>query len=172
MRPYSHWPWACRCRSESLLALKRGIQAARLRLGNVPEWHQTDNATGATPQVRTGPRDFNREYLELMDHLGMKPRPIAVGQKQQHGTVEAPNGAFKRFLKQGRWRRGRGEFGAEAAFEQWREPSLIQDNHRRHARLQDELAVMKPRPADRFPEFKEVTVGVSQHRTLNVRGHL
>ena len=59
--PYSNWQWACRCRSESLLALQRGIQAALLRLGKVPEWQQTDNSTGATHPVRTGQRDFNRE---------------------------------------------------------------------------------------------------------------
>jgi len=170
--PYSNWQWACRCRSESLLALKRGIQAALFRLGKVPEWHQTDNSTGATHQVRTGQREFNREYLELMDHLGMKPRTIAVGQKQQNGTVEAQNGAFKRFLKQGLLRRGSGEFASEAAFEQWLEQSLTQENNRRQARLQDELAVMKPLPVDRFPEFKEVTVGVSQHSTINVLGNL
>ena len=29
--PYSNWQWACRCRSESVLALKRGIQAALFR---------------------------------------------------------------------------------------------------------------------------------------------
>ncbi len=56
--------------------------------------------------MRTGQRDFNREYLELMAHLGMKPRTIAVGQKEQNGTVEAQNGAFKRFLKQALLRRG------------------------------------------------------------------
>jgi hypothetical protein len=37
--------------------------------------------------------------------------------------------------------------------------------------LQDELAVMQPLTVDRFPEFKELTVGVSQHSTLNVLGH-
>ena len=35
--PYSNWQWACRCHSESLLALKRGIQEALFRLGKVPE---------------------------------------------------------------------------------------------------------------------------------------
>ena len=115
--PYSHWQWACRCRSESLLALKRGIQAALFRLGKVPAWHQTDYSTGAIPPVRTGQRDFNREYLELRDPLGMKPRTLAVGQKEQNGTVEAQNGAFKRFLKQDLLRRGRREVASEAAFE-------------------------------------------------------
>jgi hypothetical protein len=102
----------------------------------------------------------------------MKPRTIAVGQKQQNGTVEAQNGAFKRFLNQGLLRRGSGEFASEAAFDQWLEQGLTQENHRRQARLQDELAVMKPLPVDRFPEFKEVTVGVSQHSTINVLGNL
>ena len=170
--PYSNWQWACRCRSESVLALKRGIQAALFRLGKVPEWHQTDHSTGATHQVRTGQRAFNREYLELMAHLGMKPRTIAVGQKEQNGTVEAQNGAYKRFLKQSLLRRGSSDFPAEAAFDQWLEQGLAQENHRRQARLQDELAVMKPLPVDRFPEFKEVTVGVSQHSTIHVLGNL
>ena len=170
--PYSNWQWACRCRSESVLALKRGIQAALFRLGKVPEWHQTDNSTGATHQVRTGQRAFNRAYLELMDHLGMKPRTIAVGQKQQNGTVEAQNGAFKRFLQQALLGRGSGDFASEAAFDVWLEGRLQQANQRRQARLQDELAVMKPLPVDRFPDFKEVTVGVSQHSTINVLGNL
>jgi hypothetical protein len=122
--------------------------------------------------VRTGQRDFNPGYLELMAHLGMKPRTIAVGQKQQNGTVEAQNGAFKRYLNQALLGRGSGDFASEMAFDAWLEGKLQQDNHRRQARLQDELAVMKPLPVDRFPEFKEVTVGVSQHSTINVLGNL
>ena len=170
--PYSNWQWACRCRSESLLALKHGIQEALFRLGRVPEWHQTDNSTGATHRVRTGQREFNREYLELMAHLGMKPRTIAVGQKEQNGTVEAQNGAFKRFLKQALLGRGSRDFASEAAFDVWLEGRLHQENHRRQARLQDELAVMPPLTVDRFPEFKELTVRVSQNSTINVLGNL
>jgi hypothetical protein len=59
--PYSNWQWACRCRSESLLALQRGMQAALFRLGKVPAWQQIDNSTGATHQGRTGQREFNCE---------------------------------------------------------------------------------------------------------------
>ncbi len=60
---YSNWEWACRCQSESLLALKKGVQEAVFRLGCVPEWHQTDNSCGATHQVSTGGRAFLPEYL-------------------------------------------------------------------------------------------------------------
>jgi len=33
--PYSNWEWACCCQSESLLALKKGVQEAVFRLGRV-----------------------------------------------------------------------------------------------------------------------------------------
>ena len=64
-----------------------------------------------------------------MAHLGMKPRTIAVGQKEQNGTVEAQNGAFKRFLKQALLGRGSSDFASEAAFDAWLEGRLHQENH-------------------------------------------
>ena len=146
--PYSNWEWACRCQSESLLALKKGVQKAVFRLGRVPEWHQTDNSCGATHQVSTGGRAFLPEYLELMGHLGIKPRTTAVGQKEQNGTVEAQNGAFKRYLNQRLQTRGSREFASVDAFDEWLVESLTKENSRRQVRLQEELAVMKPREAD------------------------
>ncbi|HET6345573.1 MAG TPA: IS21 family transposase, partial [Myxococcota bacterium] len=94
--PYSGWQWATPCRSESLLALRTGVQDAVFRLGMVPEWFQTDNSTGATHRIGDGSRRFHADYVELMSHLGMKPRTTAVGKKEQNGSVEAHNGAFKR----------------------------------------------------------------------------
>jgi hypothetical protein len=68
--PYSNWQSATVCRSESLLALRAGVQTAVFKLGRVPDWHQTDNSTSATHDLRTGKRGFNEEYQGLMDHLG------------------------------------------------------------------------------------------------------
>lgn len=98
--PYSNWQSVAVCRSESMLALRCGVQQAVFRLGRVPEWHQTDNSTAATHDLRTGGRGFNAEYLDLMAHLGMKPRTIGIGQSHQNGDVEASNGALKRRLEQ------------------------------------------------------------------------
>lgn len=39
--PYSNWQWATVCLSESLAALRRGVQRALFQLGRVPEHHQT-----------------------------------------------------------------------------------------------------------------------------------
>ena len=41
--PYSNWQWATVCLSESLAALRRGVQRALFQLGRVPRHHQTDN---------------------------------------------------------------------------------------------------------------------------------
>src|SRR4051812_46263969 len=106
--PYSNWQWATVCLSESMVALRRGVQRALFELGRVPEFHQTDNSTAATHRIPDGSaecfddakRPFNAEYLALMKHLGMKPRTTAVGAKEQNGDVEAANGAFKRRLEQ------------------------------------------------------------------------
>jgi hypothetical protein len=166
--PYSNWEWACRCQSESLLALKKGVQEAVFRLGRVPKWHQTDNSCGATHQVSSGGRKFLPEYLESMAHLGMKPRTTAIGQKEQNGTVEAQNGAFKRYLNQRLQARGSREFATVDTFDEWLVESLHKENSRRQVRLQDELAVMKPLPVTRLLEYREVLVRVSRNSTINV----
>jgi Mu transposase-like protein len=166
--PYSNWEWACRCQSESLLALKKGVQEAVFRLGRVPEWHQTDNSCGATHQVSTGGRAFLPEYLELMAHLGMKPRTTAIGKKEQNGTVEAQNGAFKRYLDQRLQARGSRGFATVDAFDEWLVESLSKENSRRQVRLQEELTVMKPLPVTRMPEYREQAVRVSRNSTINV----
>ena len=144
------------------------MQEAVFRLGRVPEWHQTDNSCGATHQVSSGGRKFLPEYLELMMHLGMKPRTTAVGQKEQNGTVEAQNGAFKRYLDQRLQARGSREFAAVESFDEWLVESLCRENSRRGVWLQEELAIMKPVPVARLPEYREVSMQVSRNSTINV----
>ena len=52
--PYSNWVWATVCGSESLAALRKGIQRALFQLGRVPRFHQTDNSTAATHRIPDG----------------------------------------------------------------------------------------------------------------------
>jgi hypothetical protein len=107
-----------------------------------------------------------------MAHLGMKPRTIAVGKKEQNGTVEAQNGAFKRLLRQRLLCRGGHDFASEEAFDHWLAHALQKENNRRQLRLQEELAAMKPLIVPRLPAFKELAVWVSQNSTINVLGNL
>jgi hypothetical protein len=108
--PFSNWQWATVCASESMAAIKRGVQSALFRLGRRPQWHQTDNSTAATHELATGKRGFNEDYAALITHLGMRPRTTEVGEKEQNGDVEAADGALKRRLEQALLLRGHREF--------------------------------------------------------------
>jgi len=167
--PYSNWQSAVVCLSESMLSLRRGIQTALWRLGRVPEWHQTDNSTAATHDLRSGRRGFNTEYLELMAHLGMKPRTIALGAANQNGDVEASNGALKRRLEQHLLLRGSRDFATVEQYESWIGTILEQANSARSVRLAEEIAKMRPLTSSRWPSYRELHVRVSSNGTIQVQ---
>jgi transposase len=167
--PYSNWEWATICQSESMAALRRGVQAALGRLGRAPTYHQTDNSTAATHDLRTGKRGFNAEYEALVRHYGMVPRTIAVGEKEQNGDVEALNGVLKRRLAQQLLLRGSPEFATVAVYEGWVHACLEAANRLRAPRVAEELAVMRPLPAARLPECVEHDVRVTAWSTIRVK---
>ncbi len=168
--PYSNWQWTTVCFSESLVALRRGVQSAVFRLGSVPTHHQTDNSTAATYQLPdTGKRAFNEEYLRVMEHLGMKPRTIGVGESEQNGDVEAANGALKRRLEQHLLLRGSREFPTLEAYERWGQDVCDQANRLRGERLGEELAVMTALSVQRLPEYSRVDVTVTSWSTIRVK---
>jgi len=167
--PYSNWEWATVCRSESLQAMRRGVQTALFRLGRVPEFHQTDNSTAATHDLKTGKRGFNKEYESLMRHLGMEPRTIEVGEKHQNGDVEALNGALKRRLEQHLLMRGSRDFESVEDYEYWLGVILQKANGLRSRRIGKEMEVMRPLSVKRLPEYSEEEVGVSSWGTIRVK---
>ena len=166
--PYSNWQWVTVCLSESLAALRRGVQAAFFRLGRVPTWHQTDNSTAATHDLATGKRGFNDDYAALMRHLGMQPRTIEVGASHQQGDVEASNGALKRRLRQALLVRGTRDFASRDAYEHWVQEVVEQANRGRATRLAEDLAAMRPLAATRLPEYTELDARVSMWSTIHV----
>jgi hypothetical protein len=166
--PYSNWQWATVCFSESMAALKRGLQAALFRLMRHPEWHQTDHSTAATHDLPNGKRGFNAEYEAFVTHFGMKPRTIGVGQSNQNGDVEALNGSLKRRLRQHLLLRRTRDFESVAAYEEWIGGVLESANRLRGERLQHELQVMSPLSASRLPEYTTVDVKVSAWSTIRV----
>lgn len=167
--PYSNWSWVTVCLSESMSALKRGVQVALQRLGGVTEWHQTDNSTAATHRVAPGKRDFNVDYLLLMKHVRMKPRTIQVGEKEQNGDIEALNGALKRKLEQHLLLRGSRDFESVRAYETWLWHILDASNVGRGDRLAEELAVLLPLPKTWLPEYVREEGWVSSWSTIRVQ---
>ena len=173
--PYSNWEWGVIAQSESQLALQRGLQSSLFRLGYVPRYHQTDNSSAATYQVRHGPdgeRDYTPGYVALLDHFGLEPRTIRVGCPEQNGDIEASNGGLKRALVQHLLLRGSRDFASLEAYEQFIETVFEQRNQGRQHRLNEELAVMKPLTAPPLGSYQEVRVKVTRASIIRVQNNV
>lgn len=174
--PFSNWTWATVCSSESMAALRRGVQRALFQLGRVPACHQTDNSTAATHRIAddkketlaSSTRPFNADYLALMRHFGMEPRTTKVGAKEQNGDVEARNGALKRRLEQALLLRGNRDFEDAAAWQAFVDQVCRRDNARR-GRVAEELGCMRELNVSRLPEYQELSAVVSEWSTIRVK---
>lgn len=172
--PYSNWESVTVCVSESMEALKRGLQTALFRLGLAPEYHQTDHSTAATHRdmgTAKG-RRFNARYLAVCDHFGLKPRTTGIGKKEQNGDVEVSHKVLKGRLEQRLLLRGSRDFVSLDAYEVWLWTECQRANRGRSARLADEMAVMRPLPATRLLEYTEVEAKVSSGSTVSVRRNI
>jgi hypothetical protein len=175
--PYSNWQWATVCLSESILALRKGVQRAVFQLGRVPRYHQTDGSTAATHKIPEGQaehvegtqRPFNTEYVALMRHLGMTPRLIELGEKEQNGDVEASNGAIKRRLAQALLVRGSRDFESVEAWQAFIDETLRKANANRGRRVAEDLAAMCELDVAKLPEYVEQDVQVSEWSTVRVK---
>lgn len=167
--PYSNWEWATVCLSESMAALKRGVQAALFVLGRVPRHHQTDNSTAATHDLRTGKRGFNEEYEKFCVHFGMAPRTIEIGESHQNGDVESENGVLKRRLEQHLLLRGSRDFESVDAYERWVQEVTRETNELRQKRVVEELAAMRPLQVSRLPEYTTLDVRVTSRSSIRVK---
>jgi len=167
--PHSNWEWVTVCQSESMAAIQRGIQETLFRLGRHPIWHQTDNTTAATHDLRTGKRGFNAEYVKVMKHFGLKPRTIKVGKSNQNGDTESLHNVLKKRLKQHLILRGSRDFESVEAYEHWLWGVLEKANQLRSKRLAEEMAVMEPLTVSRLPEYTEERVKVSSGSTIRIK---
>jgi hypothetical protein len=175
--PYSNWQWATVCLSESMVALRKGVQRALFQIGRVPEWHQTDNSTSAThrisgdqvTRVDGSKRPFNAEYVKLMAHLGMKPRTIAIGESKQNGDVEASNGAIKRRLNQALLLRGSRDFESVDAWQAFVDEVARKANKNRGRRVAEDLAAMRELVVTKLPEYVVEEACVSDWSTIRIK---
>lgn len=169
--PYSNWEWAVPCRSESFLSLKAGLGAALWELGGVPAWLQTDQSSTATHPLRRQARErgFNPEYLELCRHIGLEPRTINKASPHENGDVESAHGHLKRRLEAHLVLRGSRDFAAECDYAAFVAQVCRGANALRHAKVAEELVVLRPLPPTRYPEAEEVAVRVSSYSTARVK---
>ena len=175
--PYSNWQWATVCLSESMAALRHGVQRALFQLGRVPRYHQTDNSTAATHRIpdgksvvaEGGKRPFNADYLAVMRHFGMTPRTTAVGAKEQNGDVEASNGALKRRLEQSLLLRGSRDFESVEAWQSYMDGVVRKANAARGRRVAEDILAMRELDVGKLPEYVEEDVRLSDWSTVRVK---
>ena len=173
--PYSNWEWGRVVQSESLLAIRLGLQSALVKLGHVPKIHQTDNTTAATHNLGPNQRDkspeergFNAEYLQLLAHYGMEPRTIHVNSPNENGDIESSNGGFKRAVTQHLLLRGSRDFENLESYEAFLWGIMEKRNAGRQVKLDEELAVMKPLTVAPWPAVRELNVRVGSNGILRV----
>lgn len=168
--PYSNWQWATRCQSESLLSLRHGLQEALQRLGRVPVELQVDKSTAATHQISAGAeRVFNKDFISICEHYGLKPRTIGIDCPNENGDVESGKGHWKRRLNQHLLLRGSREFPSQGDDEGFLGQALDKAKARRAKAVAQELAVMQALPPPRLSEDQEVYGPVAQYSTIRVK---
>ncbi len=171
--PYSNWEWATVCRSESFLALKRGVQSAVFRLGRRPTFHQTDNLSAATHSIQgTSKREFNEDYEQFIRYLGMTPRTIAIGKANQNGDVESLHRPFKNRIEQRLKLRGTRDFESVGLYERWIQSIAKETNQTKSKRVAEELVAMTPLAVSRLPEYLTAEVRVNSRSTIRVKRNI
>lgn len=173
--PYSNWEWGRVAQSESLSAVRLGLQSSLRQLGYVPQIVQTDNSAAATKRLGIQEeaaagqtRGYTVGYVQLLEHYGLTPQSTHVGNPNENGDIEAQNGAFKRALKQQLLLRGSREFADIDAYEAFLFSVMAKRNRGRQVLLAEEMAVMKPVTATPLATSKEQKVSVSRSSLINV----
>jgi len=180
--PYSNWEWGRVAQSESLSALRLGLQSTLVKLGHVPKYHQTDNpqdgcsrSTAATyrlgveEQAEDGSRrGYTTGYLQMLEHYGMEPRTIHIGAPNENGDIESSNGGLKRSVKQHLLLRGSRDFDSIEEYEAFLGKVIDKRNRSRQERLAEELAVMKALTSTPLSMCTEYWVRVSQSSLIPV----
>jgi transcriptional regulator with XRE-family HTH domain len=170
--PYSNWEWGRVAQSESLSAVRLGLQSALLKLGHMPRLIQTDNSSAATRRLRGDEagreRAYTDEYLALLAHYGLTPQTIHLGASDENGDVESSNGKLKRSVAQQLWLRGSRDFAGLAVYESFLFDIMDKRNKQRQLRLSEELAVMRPLLATPLANHSKQRVRVSRGSLIRV----
>ena len=169
---YSNWETGTICFSESFESLSEGLQNALWELGGVPQLHRTDRLTAAVQPGVEGPESFKQRYQALLRALRLAGPgdPGRQGQRERRRRAEPPP-----------VQAGPGP-GADAA----RQPGLRQPGRlrgvpaaavraakRRPAgRLAEEVALLRPLPAQRLEACKRLRVRVDTGSTIHVQGNV
>jgi hypothetical protein len=169
--PYSNWQRASICFSESFVSLKTGVQAGYWSLGGVTLDLWSDNSSTATHQIKRddAERTFNEAYAAFCRHLKVEPHTINVACPNEQGDVESAHRHLIRRLKTHLAIRGSSDFPDQAAYQEFIDQVCAGANRLRTAKVAEEIACLRPLPAQRYPETEQIGVNVTNGATVRLK---
>ena len=162
---YSNWETGTICFSESSESLRGGIQNALWELGGVPERHQTDRLSTAVNK-EASKEEFTDTYAALLRHYGLAGQYIQARKANENGDVEQSHNRFKIAVDQALMLRSSRDFDSRRQYEEFL-ASLFRDlNQGRRERFEEELTCLKPLPARRLEDCKELEAKVGKASSI------
>ncbi len=160
------------CRSESILAIKKGLRDFLYRVvGKAPVILQVDNSSAAThrPCKDKKKRVFNDEYIQILDYYGIKAQKTNVASPNENGVVESLNGHLKKKIKQALIIRGSKSFKDELEYQRFINVVVDKANLKRKVKLEEELPKLITIPSSPLPEYQEEYITVRNRSTANIK---
>jgi hypothetical protein len=165
---YSNWEHVTVCLGEDFASLSTGLQNALWALGAVPQRHRTDRMTLAVHP--DGQADhFTDHYRALMGHYGIQAEATNPASGHENGDVESSHRHFKEAVEQALLLRGSRDFASREEYGQLLQSVQARRNAGRTGKLAEELAVLRPLPAQRLETLLREQVTVRRGSTIRVK---
>lgn len=168
---YSNWETGMICFTESFESLSSGLQEALWEVGAVPAMHKTDSLTAAVNNLKN-PEEFTDRYKGLLNHYQMEPKHNNAGRSHENGDIEQSHNRLKKAVAQELVLRGSADFASRKDYEEFLREIIRRRNALRKEKFAEELAVMKPLPANRQDDFSCARAKVSRNSTICVKHNI
>jgi transposase len=166
---FSGWRYVEIAYGETFEALVSGIQGAFWDLGGVTEIVRMDNLSAATHELRrTGGRDFNARFRDVLDHYRLQATRIRPGRANENGVAERAHRSLKSAMAQALIVRGSSEFQTIAAYRAFLGTVRDQLNRRVTDRIAKEREHLQPLPTMAIPSYTAFHPKVRRWSTIRV----
>jgi hypothetical protein len=168
---YSNWETGSICYSETFESLSEGLQNALWQLGGVPAEHRTDRMSAAVNNLSDA-KEFTRAYEGLLRHYRIGGQKIQARQANENGDIEQRHYRFKEAADQALMMRGSRDFPEVVAYQVFLDKLFTRLNAGRRERYLDEVAQLRPLPAQRLDSARRERVRVSPGSLVSVGRNL
>ena len=114
------------------------------------------------------PEAFTERYNALLRHYGVEGRKTNPRSPHENGDIEQRHFRFVRAIEQSLMLRGSGDFASRHEYEAFLCKIRAQLNAGRQEKLAEELAVLRPLPAQRTEDYTRLEMAVSRFSTIRV----